>query len=297
MGEAEPRSVRCIHSAGALLGEGPVWVAAERALYWLDIHGRRIHRYSPDNGAQASWETPFRIASMAPRPGGGFVGGSERGFVAIDGGFNRFEVIGDPEPDLAGNRFNDGKLDLQGRFWAGTMDDAEEECTGSLYRLEPSLAWSRQDSGYAVTNGPAFSPDGRYLYHSDSAAQVLFRFELEEPDGNLRDKQVFARFGGDDGYPDGMTTDRDGCLWIAFWDGWCLRQLSPSGEVMRRIDMPVQRPTSCAFGRESLDQLYVTSAQVGLDAQALSRQPLAGGLFAVETGAAGFQTPSFGSRS
>lgn len=295
MAEIVAPSVRCVHAAGALLGEGPVWVAEQRALYWLDIHGRRIHRYDPESGAQRHWDSPFRIGSIAPRSGGGFVGGSEHGFVLIDEGFSRFDTIANPEAHLPDNRFNDGKLDLQGRFWAGTMDDTECECTGALYRLEPDLTWGRHDDGYAVTNGPAFSPDGRYLYHSDSAPQTVYRFELDEPAGALRNKQVFARFGEGEGHPDGMTTDSDGCLWIAFWDGWCLRQLSPTGETLRQIDLPVQRPTSCAFGGDQLACLYVTSARMGIDPVELAKQPLAGGLFAVETGATGFATPSFGS--
>ena len=291
MAEILAPEVHCAFAAGAVLGEGPVWVADEQALYWLDIKGRRIHRYEPTTKQAASWETPFRIGSLAPRASGGFVGGSERGFIAIDADLSRFEPIADPEPHLPENRFNDGKVDLRGRFWAGTMDDAEQASTGSLYCLELDLSWRRHDEGYAVTNGPAFSPDGRYLYHNDSAAQTVFRFELT--DDGLREKQVFARFGEGQGYPDGMTSDREGFLWIAFWDGWCLRRLSPTGEVVGQIDLPVQRPTSCAFGGEGLDRLYVTSARVGLSPAELARQPLAGGLFAVETGATGFVTPKF----
>lgn len=284
--------VRCVNSAEALLGEGPVWVASEQALFWLDIHGKRLHRYDPVTQQYASWPTPFRICSIAPRAQGGFVGGAERGFVLIDANFDTFQVIGDPEPEFPANRFNDGKLDARGRFWAGTMDDAEQEKTGSLYRLDPDLRWTRHDSGYGVTNGPTFSPDGRFCYHSDSAAQTIFRFELS-PAGELSGKSVFARFQDEHGYPDGMTTDAEGCLWVAFWDGWCLRRLSPAGEVLAQLPMPVQRPTSCAFGGEGLDRLFVTSARVGLDAAACGQQPLAGGLFELRPGVCGLPSATF----
>lgn len=283
---------QCVHAAGAVLGEGPVWVAGEQALYWLDIHGRRIYRYNPATGHYASWPTPFRIGAIAPRSTGGFVGGSERGFVLIDPDLRRFEVIADPEPDIAGNRFNDGKLDAHGRFWAGTMDDAEVAVTGALYRLDPDLGWARQDGGYAVPNGPTFSPDGRACYHTDSAAGTIYRFELDD-EGELGRKSVFARFGAGDGHPDGMTTDADGCLWIAFWDGWCVRRVSQAGQVVETIELPVQRPTSCAFGGADLDRLFVTSARVGLDASALARQPLAGGLFSFRPGTRGLPSASF----
>jgi sugar lactone lactonase YvrE len=293
MADMAASDIRCVHVADALLGEGPTWVAAQRALFWLDIHGRRIHRYEPESGATSSWEAPYRIGSLAHRRGGGFVGGSERGFVLLDESLSKFELIGNPEPDLPDNRFNDGKVDLQGRFWAGTMDDVEVASTGALYRLDRDLTWSREDHGYAVTNGPTFSPDGRYLYHTDSAAQTVFRFDLEEPGGALRNKQVFIRFGEADGYPDGMTTDAEGCLWIAFWHGWCLRRISPGGEVLREIELPVQRPTSCAFGGEQLDRLFVTSARVGISDEELARQPLAGGLFELDTGTRGIAAPDF----
>jgi sugar lactone lactonase YvrE len=166
------------------------------------------------------------------------------------------------------------------------MDDAEEQATGALYRLDPDLSWSLHDEGYEVTNGPAFSPDGRFLYHTDSAARIIYRFELHE-DGSLGEKTRFAHFSRADGYPDGMTVDCDGCLWVAFWDGWCLRRLSPDGEFLSLLPLPVQRPTSCCFGGAGLDQMFITSATIGLDDAARAAQPLAGGLFLVEPGATG----------
>lgn len=288
MNDAAPSTwnIHCVVPAGAVLGEGPVWVATEQALYWIDIKGLRIHRLFPETGASDSWPTPFRIGSLAPRARGGFVGGSERGLVLIDAAFARFDIIADPEPDLPDNRFNDGKLDRAGRFWAGTMDDREEQASGSLYRLDADLRWSRHGSGYQVANGPTFSPDGRFLYHTDSATRTISRFAVTD-DGTLSDRQLFARFSQADGHPDGMTTDAEGCLWIAFWDGWCVRRLSPDGARLAELPLPVQRPTSCAFGGPALDRLFVTSASVGLDRPALDAQPLAGGLFVATPGVTG----------
>ena len=287
-----PPAIRCVHQAGALLGEAPVWVASEQALFWLDVKGCQIHRYDPVTGACRSIRTPFRVGSLAPRAGGGFVGGSERGFVLIDEALSRFDVIAHPEPELPGNRFNDGKVDPQGRFWAGTMDDAEEASTGALYRLDPTLQWSRQDAGYRVPNGPAFSPDGSVLYHTDSPARTVYRYELS-PEGELRGKTVFARFGAEHGHPDGMTTDAEGNLLIAFWDGWCIRKVSPSGEVIQAIVLPVQRPTSCAFGGEQHDILFVTSARIDLSEAELEKQPQAGHLFSITGAGRGMPAPVF----
>ena len=281
----------CVADCKAVLGEGPLWVAREQALYWVDVKGRLVFRMSKE-GALTSWDTPFRIGSLAPRAKGGFVAGSERGLAFVDLEQERFEPFADPEPDRPGNRFNDGKTDRRGRFWAGTMDDAEKQFSGALYRLDPDLGWSRIDDGYKVTNGPAFSPDGRLIYHNDSARQTIYAFDLSD-DGDVSNKRVFARFGDGDGFPDGMTVDAEGCLWVAFWDGWCLRRFSPAGECIRTMRMPVQRPTSCAFGGADLDRLFVTSARIGLDEKSLAMQPYAGGLFVLEAGVSGLAEAPF----
>lgn len=286
-------AIRCVHSAGAVLGEGPVWVDRERALFWTDIHGRRVHRYVPERDESRSWDTPLRITSLGPRAGGGFVAGSERGFVLIDEAISRFDIVAEPEPDRPGNRFNDGKVGPDGRFWAGTMDDAEVETTGALYRLDTDLIWKRCDVGYRVPNGPTFSPDGQVLYHTDSATRTVFRFDLDPKNGEVRNKRIFVQFGPEHGHPDGMTSDSDGCLWIAFWDGWCVRRISPDGRIVGEVRLPVQRPTSCAFGGDDLGVLFVTSASVGIDASGRDAQPLAGGLFALEPGASGWPAPEF----
>lgn len=276
---------RCVADVRAVLGEGPVWVEAEQALYWLDIKGRSIFRLD-SAGRTTQWTTPFRIGCMAPRRTGGFIAGSERGLAEIDPATGRFEVFANPEEDRPGNRFNDGRTDRQGRFWAGTMDDSERQASGALYRIDPDLGWSLVDDGYRVTNGPAFDPAGARMYVTDSALRTIYAFDLDA-DGAATRRRVFAQFAQGDGYPDGMTVDCNGDLWVAFWDGWCVRRLSPDGQVVERIALPVQRPTSCAFGGPSLDRLYVTSATVGLGADALAMQPCAGGLFLLHTGALG----------
>jgi sugar lactone lactonase YvrE len=257
----------------------------------VDIKGRRIFRRSAE-GALTEWATPLRVGSLAPREEGGFVAGTEHGFAFVDPEADRYDVLIDPERDRTTNRFNDGKLDRRGCFWAGTMDDEEKTATGALYRLCARLDPVRVDDGYKVTNGPAFSRDGRTMYHNDSALQITYAFDLDES-GDASNRRVFARFGKGEGYPDGMTVDAEGCLWIAFWDGWCLRRLSPDGECIATVDVPVQRPTSCAFGGAGLGELFVTSARIGLDEAALADQPLAGGLFLLDPGVRGLADGAF----
>ena len=288
-------SVEPVVACAALLGEGPVWDAAGQCLWWVDIKGPALFRREM-GGRVDRWVPPMRIGAVAPAEGGGLLAATDRGFVSIAPEQARYTPLAHPEAHLPGNRANDGKLDRRGRFWAGTMDDAEVSDSGSLYLLEAGSAPRRMDSGYRVLNGPAFSPAGYRLYVTDSARRKIFALDLA-PDGSLSHKRIFAQFAADDGYPDGMTVDSEGCLWIAFWDGWCVRRMAPDGSRLAEIAMPVQRPTSCTFGGADLSTLFITSARIGLDAAALAVQPHAGGLFACVPGVVGLADPPFGHSS
>ena len=282
--------VQCVADIHAVLGEGPIWVAREAALYWVDIKGRKIFRLR--DRELTEWPTPLRVGSLAPRTSGGFIAGTEDGIAHIDPAADRFEILSDPDAQYPNNRFNDGKVDRRGRFWAGTMDDSERESTGTLFVVDQQLQPTPVDREYKVTNGPAFSPAGDIMYHNDSARQVVYAFEIG-PDGVPANRRVFLQFGPGEGYPDGMTVDSEGCLWIAFWDGWCVRRYSAAGAWLETIRMPVARPTSCAFGGLDLDRLYVTSASIGLDEEARAVQPNAGGLFMVIPGPRGLADVPF----
>ena len=282
--------VTCVADVQAVLGEGPVWVEREHALYWVDIQGSKVFRLH--DGDVRTWDAPIRVCSLAPRASGGFVAGTEDGIFFVDLDSGRFEPIADPEADRPGNRFNDGKVDRAGRFWAGTMDDKERESAGTLYRLDPDLRCTDIDHGYRITNGPAFSPDGRLMYHSDTARQLTYVFDIDDA-GNAANRREFARFAADEGFPDGMTVDAEGCLWIAFWGGWCVRRYSPQAELMRKLELPAGQITSCAFGGEGLRTLFVTSARRGLEGTELARQPFSGGLFAAQAGVAGIAEVPF----
>jgi D-xylonolactonase len=281
----------CVADVHAVLGEGPVWVAGEAALYWVDIKGRKIFRVGR-NGELDQWQTPFRVGSIAPRSSGGFIAGTNEGIAEVDLSTGRMHILFNPEQELPDNRFNDGKVDREGRFWAGTMDDRERGSAGALYRIDPDLSWTAIDTGYGIANGPAFSPDGRIMYHSDTLRRVTYAFDLDAQ-GNASNRRVFLQFGTEDGHPDGMTVDREGCLWIAFWGGWCVRRFSPQAKLLQTIEIPVEQPSSCAFGGPVLDRLYVTSATKGLSEAALEMQPNAGGLFMTKPGVQGLKEVPF----
>jgi len=286
--------VRCLWEAAAILGEGPLWSAREGALYWVDIKAPALHRYRPSDGDKTSWVMPERIGWVIERANGEglVVGFKERGFAFLTPGTMMPETIGQPEPDYPDNRFNDAKADAEGRIWAGTMDDNEREATGSLYRLDADLDWHRMDKGYGITNGPAFSPEGRTLYHTDTAAGTIYAFDLTAR-GRLENKRVFVTIPEGDGYPDGMTCDVEGYLWVAHWGGWRITRFAPDGGIDRVIEMPVSQVTSCTFGGPDLDRLYITSAAIGLEGERLERQPLAGGLFEFVPGVKGLPAGMF----
>jgi sugar lactone lactonase YvrE len=275
--------ISCVADVRAILGEGPVWVPRDDALYWVDINGRKIFRLR--GGETTVFDTPIKVGSIWPREQGGFIAGTEEGLAFTDDLIS-FDFFANPDAALPDNRFNDGKTDRRGRFWAGTMDNRERAASGTLYRLDFDRDLAAIDSGYRVTNGPAFSPDGRTMYHSDTAIQITYAFDLDGL-GNATNRREFIRFGKGDGYPDGMTVDADGCLWIAFWDGWCVRRFSPAGECLLELRVPVQRPTSVAFGGGDLKTLFITSARRDLQGTDLDSQPLAGGLFAADVGVQG----------
>jgi sugar lactone lactonase YvrE len=266
-----------------------MWDARTRALLFVDIKGRRLHRYGIDSGDHAHWDMPEPLCWLIPRAREpGYIAGFARRYAFLRLDPLVIEPIAVAEPDRPRNRLNDAKADSFGRVWAGSMDDAEKQISGALYRLDPDLTFNRVDDGYAVANGPTFSPAGDLLYHTDSAARVIYRFDLS-PDGELRNKAVFVRFEEAWGHPDGMTTDADGGVWIAHWDGARVSRFTPEGELDRSVPLPVSRPTSCAFAGDHLERLFVTSAAVGRESE-----ELAGGLFEIDAGVRGARSYPFG---
>lgn len=272
----------CVWEVGCELGEGPVWRPAEGALWFVDIKGRRIHRWEEATGARRSWDAPSEPGFLAPVAGGGWLAGLKSGLHRFDpeadggrGGFSHLARFG---PDRADNRLNDGAVDAQGRLWFGSMDDGETEATGELWRLDALGEATAHDSGYVITNGPAFSPDGRTLYHTDTLERVIHAFDLA-PDGSLSGRRVYARV--DRGYPDGPAVDARGCVWTGLFAGWGLDRYAPDGQRIGHLALPVANVTKPAFGGADGRTLYCTTAWKGLSAVERAAQPLAGGLFRV----------------
>jgi len=283
----------CIWPARALLGEAPVWHEAERRLYWLDIKGHRLRACNAAGMDRGVIDLPCVTASLVPRRSGGFVVGARGHVAALDPAHaSKLRNLVALEADKPGNRFNDGKADAAGRLWIGSMHDPETQASGAFYRVDPDLRWTCMDTGYVVTNGPAISPDGLTLYHTDSPARTIYAFDLAS-DGTLNRKRVFVRLNDDEGYPDGMTCDADGRLWVAHWGGSRVTCRNEDGSVRHTIELPTPFVTSCCFGGLGYNTLFITTASIGLSAEARHSDALAGGLFSLTPGVSGLPPAQF----
>ncbi len=275
--------IDCVLDAKALVGEAPMWCEREQVLWWADIDGRALHRFDPATGLDRNWTLPSRLGCFAFREQGGFLVALENGFHFYDPDSGRLEAIVDPEADKPGNRFNDGTTDPAGRFVAGTMPLGPRKPVAALYRLWPGGRCERLFDGLTVTNGCAFSPDGRTFYFSDSESSIrtIWACDYDPDDGTITNRRVFVDTHGLAGRPDGGAVDADGCYWMAGVGGWQLVRFTPKGEVDRIIDFPAEKPSKVAFGGADLDVLYVTTIGAGPTPGTEARQPHAGGLFAL----------------
>lgn len=272
------KSVKCVWEARAILGEGPLHDPRNETLYWLDIKGEKLFALSLRNGDKQTWAIPGNISALGLHSNGGLIAAGKHGFchIKIDEDAAPFVTyLNDPESGIEKTRFNDGSVDPYGFFWAGTMDDGETDAeAGNWWRYGSSGEVQKMASGFHVTNGPVFDADRKIAYLTDSARQIIYRAEYSDA-SSFGELKVFKQFGPGDGYPDGMAIDRTGALWVAFWDGSCLRRLSLEGDVIETVKMPVQRPTCPVIVG---NKIYVTSASIGLEGE---EDVLAGSLFEI----------------
>jgi D-xylonolactonase len=285
----------CVWPAEALLGEGPVWSSASRCLYWVDILGRKLHRYSLDTASRDSWNFAEEITCVTERRNGQGLLVTLRNTIAFfDPQSGSITPLAKPEPEREGNRFNDGKCDSKGRLWAGTMDFACRSPTGALYRLDHDLRCSRLLDGIAITNGPTWSLDEKTMYFTDTFKGLIYAFDFDAVSGTLAGQREWKRLDAAvDGSPDGMTTDAEGRIWLAHWGAACVTCHTPSGELLLKLDLPTRFVTSCAFGGDDLQTLFITTASKDLTREQKVQEPLAGGLFAVRVDVSGLPANQF----
>jgi sugar lactone lactonase YvrE len=287
MAATEPKSV---WDVAAALGEGPVWVERDRALWFTDIKGRKVHRYDPAGGGRQTWVAPEQVGFVLPARDGGFIAGLMSGLHRFDESTGRFTLIAEIEPEWPNNRLNDGVVDPGGRLWFGTMDNEESAKTGAFYRFERGAVIATGLEGIAITNGPALSPDGRILYFVDTRAGTIDSADIAD-DGTLGPSRPFARIDPAEGFPDGPTVDSEGCVWIGLYAGWEARRYSPAGELVERVRFPVANITKIAFGGDDLRTAYATTARQMLSAAEIELQPQAGDLFEFRVDVPGLPCP------
>jgi sugar lactone lactonase YvrE len=272
--------------ARARRGEGPAWDPAAQVLWWVDVWNYRVHRWDPRTGEDRAFDTGEAAAFAVPAPGGAVVGLRQR-VVRLDAGTGRMATLAEVPGLDPRERINDGKCDPHGRLWFGTF--AREEGGASVWRLAGGEL-RRMDGGLTIANGFAWSPDGATMYLSDSPARRIHAYAFDLQAGTLGERRLFADRSGEESFPDGAATDVEGCLWSAHWDGGCVVRFAPDGREVGRIHIPAPLTTSCAFhGRD----LYVTTAQVGLDDERIEAAWESGDLFRVGVGVEGVRVARF----
>jgi len=280
--------------ARALLGEGPVWDARHGVLHWVDIEGFLVHTFDPRSGRDRAVPVGEHVGCLAPRAGGGLVVALRRGLAVLDPETGAMEPRVAPPGHSPEVRFNDGKTDPEGRFWAGTMELSFRPGAASLWRLDADWTLHPMVAGVTISNGLAWSRDATTLYYIDTPTRTVVAYDYERSTGGIAGRRVVIQVPEAMGFPDGMAIDVSDNLWIAQWDGGCVGAWDPRrGRLLERIELPARRVTSCAFGGLRLDELYLTTARRGLDSATLSREPHSGGLFRVRPGAQGLPGVEF----
>jgi len=298
--EADPAVTLALAEASQL-GESPMWHPREQRLYYCDIPAHRLNRFDPASGDLVHWNLDTDVACCAPMLDGAVLLAMRDGLWRFDAASGRRSRMAKPPYDPARERFNDGKCDPQGRFWVGTLVEARHPAIASLHCYSDGKLERRAD-GITVSNGLAWSPSGRTMYWSDTTAHAIFAFDFDAASGALTERRVFARFptqptDGDleryGGRPDGAAVDVEGCYWVAMYEGQRLLRLSPDGQIVREVRLPVRCPTMPCFGGPDLKTIYITSAKRNRPAAELARQPWAGCVLALRVDVPGLPVNMF----
>ena len=291
-------SIECILQSEATVGESPVWHVGEQRLYWIDIQGKKVHRFDPAKRADESFDLPEIVTCIQLRATGGLVLTLKKHFAFFDPDNNRLQKLASVEEDLPENRFNDGKCDPRGRFWAGTMDAKDwKKPSGNLFRMDGDKSVTKMQSQVICSNGSGWSPDGLTMYYTESFRYTIFAYDFDPANGTISNRRKFAEIDTNDrnagGFPDGMTVDVEGFVWSNQVGVGKIVRYDPNGKIERIVQMPVPRATDCTFGGKNHDILFITSARETMTPAQLQKAPLSGSLFAVDAGVRGLPSTAF----
>jgi sugar lactone lactonase YvrE len=285
---AEKIDIQQVIAKRTLVGEGALWDADKKVMYWVDILRAQVYIYDPLSGVNRTIDTCQAVGTVVPRQSGGLVVALHNGFAHIDLDTEKMTPIGeDPERQIPANRFNDGKCDRAGRLWAGTMAFAGTQNAGALYCLDLDHSVTKKITPATVSNGLVWTADNKTMYFIDSPLNSVRAYDYDIDTGTIDHERVVCQNEGA-GIFDGMAIDAEGMLWIALYGGAAVKRYDPhSGALLRELSMPFSNVTSCAFGGENLDELYITSACQQMDEATLAQQPLAGSLVKIDPGCRG----------
>lgn len=280
--------------ARAELGEGSIWNYTDNRLYWIDIENGIIYIYNPQTRKAEKHFTHDKIGTIVPDGSGGAVVALTNGFYHIDFKTDSLTLLADIESDIKGNRFNDGKCDPMGRFWAGSMSVEDKLKKGTLYRMDFDHSIHKMIDSVSISNGIIWSLDNKTMYYIDTPTRQVKAFEYDNTSGDLGAGRVAITVPDSLGFPDGMTIDAEGKLWIALWGGGSVGRWDPeTGKILQKIELPALNVTSCAFGGKDLETLYITTARSGLTPEQLKKYPQSGDLFSVKPGVRGVRSALF----
>jgi sugar lactone lactonase YvrE len=278
--------LKMVLDARSRLGECPLWDAQNQLLYWVDIYGHRLHQFNPATGENRFFDVGQVVGPIALAGDNRLIMAQRSRIAFLDIQTGAIEVICSVEIDKPKNRFNDGKCDAQGRFWFGSMSEADEP-EASLYRYDPDGSLHIMETGLTISNGLGWSPDNTTFYFTDSPLQKIYAYNFDANTGAISARRVYVDLSHESFFPDGLTIDAEGCIWSSMWDGWCIIRFDPDGKEMMRVEMPVQRPTCCIFGGENLTDLYITTASVGLSQKEIQDSFESGNIFCLKTDVVG----------
>lgn len=283
----------CVLDIKASLGECAIWSIADQALWWVDINAPALNRFEPASGRNVAIPMPASIGCFAIRERGGFVVALRDGVWFADRSGKLERKVAQAPFQPAHHRFNDGRCDRQGRFFAGTMNEHRDANTAALYRLDPDLSFTPILDDVMISNGLAWSPDGRTMYHTDTPTRIVHAYDYDTRTGTPRNRRVFAQWSGETDRPDGACIDAEGAYWVAFYRGGKVLRVSPEGRTLAEHPLPAMCPTMCALGGPDLRTLYVTSARQQRSDEELAELPLSGGIFAMRVDVPGLPEPPF----
>ncbi|QAS52005.1 SMP-30/gluconolactonase/LRE family protein [Halobacillus litoralis] len=287
-------AVELVLNTKSSLGEGPSWDSEKEVLYWVDILQKKIHQYDPAKNENKTVELNQMPGTIAPRESEGVILGLEQGIYFYNWISEELDPIVDPEEHMPENRFNDGKCDPAGRFWAGTMELDGKPGEGSLYCLGTDLELMKKIEGVSTSNGLGWSPDLKAMYYIDTPTEQVVRYDFDLDTGEVKNPKPVIHFSDEEGFPDGMTVDEEGMLWIAHWGGGGVSKWNPeTGEKLEFISVPAVNVTCCVFGGKDRNELFITTARKDMTEDQLEQYPEAGGLFKVSTKTKGMPSYPF----